>query len=77
MSTRGCVTGAQRNQANLYDQLRRSMALYCCTQYKAGQVLGISQQGFSYLLKNKALSVDQLCQLADEFDLELRLCVKG
>lgn len=76
MSTRGCVTGAQRNEVKLYDQLIRSMALYCYTQYKCGQVLGISQGGYSYLLKNKALSVNQLCQLADEFGLELRLCVK-
>lgn len=76
MSTRGCVTDAQRNEKHIYASLRGAIGMNELTQEQCGQILNVTQSAFSYLLKHNALSVKQMCELADEMGLEVRLCVK-
>lgn len=71
---RGAVTYAQSNFSNIYMQIKGAMALYGTTQEELSEVLGVSQGTVSYLLKNKALSIYQLCLIADHYQLEVRLC---
>lgn len=71
---RGAVTYSQSNQDKLYRQIKGAMALYGVTQADIAEELGICQNSVSYLLKHRALSVKQLCQIADIFRLEVTLC---
>lgn len=71
---RGAITYAQSNMDKLYRQIKGAMALYSTTQGELAGELGISQGTFSYLLKNKAFSVSQLCLIADFYRLEVKLC---
>lgn len=76
MSTRGCVTGAQRNEKHIYQSLRGAIGKNELTQKECGEILNVTQSGFSYLINHNALTVKQICELADEMGLEVRLCVR-
>lgn len=71
---RGAVTYSQSNEDSLYRKIKGAMALYGVTQTDVAEELGLRQNSVSYLMKSKALSVKQLCQIADMFKLEVTLC---
>ena len=71
---RGAVTYSQSNEDSLYRKIRGAMALYGVTQADIADELGLRQNSVSYLMKNKALSARQLCQIADMFKFEVTLC---
>lgn len=73
---RGAVTHAQANEDRLYRDIENARKLYGYTQEKAGEVIGIGQAGYSRLISNKRLDVGDLCNLASEFGLEVRLCAR-
>lgn len=71
---RGAITYSQSNEDKLYRQIKGAMALYGVTQADIAEELDVRQNSVSYLLRNKSLSVKQLCEIADIFRLEVKLC---
>lgn len=71
---RGAVTYAQSNEDKIYRQIKGAAAVMGVTQAELGETIGITQGGVSHAIKCKTLDVRQLCQIADRFGLEVRLC---
>ena len=71
---RGAVTHAQANEDRLYRDIENARRLYGYTQERAGQSIGIGQAGYSRLISGRKLDVSELCELASEYGLEVRLC---
>lgn len=74
---RGAVTYAQENEDRIYQQIQRAIALYGYTQEDSGAVIGITQGSFSKAIKNHTLTIRQLCELANEFHCEVKICDRG
>lgn len=70
-------TSAQKNEDRLYRDIENARNLFGYTQAQVGEVIGIGQAGYSRLISAKKLDVGELCELADEYGLEVRLCAKS
>lgn len=71
---RGAITYAQTNVDRLYRDIENARNLYSYTQEQAGEFIGIKQSGYSRAIREKKLTVTDLCELASEYGLEVRLC---
>lgn len=71
---RGAVTYAQANTDRLHRDIDNARQLYGYTQAQAGEFIGIGQAGYSRLISARKLDVRELCELANEYGLEVRLC---
>lgn len=71
---RGAITYAQTNVDRLYRDIENARNFYSYTQEQAGEVIGIKQSGYSRAIREKKLTVTDLCELASEYGLEVRLC---
>ena len=73
---RGAVTYAQQNEDRLYRDIENARQLFRYTQDRAGQIIGIGQAGYSRLISGKKLEIGELCELAEEYGLEVKLCAR-
>ena len=73
---RGAVTYAQQNEDRLYRDIESARQLFGYTQDRAGQIIGIGQAGYSRLISGKKLEIGELCELAEEYGLEVKLCAR-
>lgn len=71
---RGAITYAQANADRLHRDIDNARQLYGYTQEQAGECIGIGQAGYSRLISGRKLDVSELCELACEYGLEVRLC---
>ena len=74
---RGAVTYAQQNEDKLYRDIENARQLFGYTQDRAGQIIGIGQAGYSRLISGKKLEIGELCVLAEEYGLEVKLCARA
>ena len=73
---RGAVTQSQANESRLYRDIENARRLFGYTQEQAGEIIGIGQAGYSRLISQKKLDIGELCELAQEYGLEVRLCAR-
>lgn len=69
------ITRAQELESYIYRQLERAMKFLGITQKEAGEVIGITQQGFCYAFKGRTLTIEQMCQLIDH--MGLGVCIES
>lgn len=73
---RVAITQAQAAENQIYRNIKAACVLYGFTQEQIGRALGISQGGASLALKNRTLTVNQLCSLCDEMGLTVEIKAK-
>lgn len=66
-----------KNTETLYNALKYGMVLYNLRQEDLCKILKISQSTVSWHFKNHSFSDDQLNDLLDYFNLEIRVCEKS
>lgn len=76
MSTRGLITDAQKMERRIYDEIKIKKAVFDTTQAECGKAMDVTQSRVSQIFHNQRLTVKQLCDLADYFGMEVRLCEK-
>lgn len=77
MSKQNFVIKEHPNTKAIYDAIDLSRRLHNYRQEDIGKALGVRQNTVSHHMKNRTFDLDQLNELLDFFELEIRVCAKG
>lgn len=65
------------NTKAIYDAIELSKRIHNYRQEDLGKVLKLKQNTVSHHFKHRSFSDDQINELLDFFDLEIKVCAKG
>ena len=77
MPKQNFVTKEHPNTKTIYDAIELSKRIRKCRQEDLGKVLRIKQNTVSHHFKHHSFSDDQINELLDFFDLEIKVCAKN